>query len=421
MFKKVFCTLIIVLLVLVVVGCDNDSDVIDISNVIDIEEVKPNITFSDSKEITKNEVSLFFDRFNEELNDEINACEYAKEFEVEEMTYDEARDLDKTLCGPLYNIDESLHIKDRVEYTENVILNVVFENDTIESSTDLEILISRGLIDIGNDALRFIIYNQDSSRFSQYTFAIVDGELYFEEYEYIEVTSSTPGRENEMIFYRHYVYYENHYQIFDKLDDTSAREHFRMNLETSEFYFYNKSIGYSITNFYYGNDEVINNIYYANEDGNFVSIASNIYKQDVFSMQYNKAIEANENIPGVLVFSALELPGWDLLKGGGNEFYMYDGDNIVYPDYMIEDHAQGTVISFFPAIVMNDYDLKSNTLKIDGSSVDVSGLKDNIDYLSNNYQKILADFNINLEVISIDDAIDEFDFIYEMAEEYLSE
>lgn len=419
MFKKCMSLFTIVLLMLFIVGCDNDAPVNEVQSAIGIGTVKPNITFSDSKEITKTEVSLFFDRLIQKIdNTIIGSCEIYRELELEEITYEEARDFDKSLCGHRNRLDESLHLRNQVVELELDILKFFSENETIQSSTELEFLSSKFLIHFGDDALRFINYNQDESRFSQITFAIVDGELYVEQYNYI-AEISTLGDESGTPYYNYYVYYENNYQLFDKLSDR-GRQHLSTNLETSEFYYYNK-IHFSTTELYYGDDAVTNSIFYSNEGGETASVASQIYEEDVFSMDYFMDVESSENIDKNLTISAFELPDWDTLKRGENGFHMYDDDAIVYPDYMIK-HVQGSVVHFyFPTIVIEDYDLNSDVLIIDDISIDVSALKDNIDNLSNNYLEILEEYNVSIEKLTLNDYIDEFGYIDDIAENYLND
>ena len=420
MFKKCIVLFTVVLLVLFIVGCE-DAPGNETQDVLEMEKVEPNVTFSDD-EITKTEVGSFFDRFNQKLDDTIGSCENYMELESQEITYEEAMDFDKTLCGDRNRIEESFNLRNLVALTADEILNYAFfQNETINSSTELEVLSSKALIEFGDDALRFISYNQDDSKFNQFTFAIVDGELYVEYYSYNGRMRSHSDTGNETPFYQYHVFYENNYQIFDKLYVETGREHLSMNLETSDFYYYNKRINYSMTDLYYGNDAVTNRIHYTDSEEETIVVSSQIYDEDVFSMDYSIDVESNESIGGNLAFSAFELPGWDNLKIDENGYHMYDGDSLVYPDHMIKYSQQEIFHYYFPPIVLQDYDLDSDSLMVGESSVDLSTLKDNIDNLSNNYLEILDEYDISLDLLPLEDYIDDFGYIDDIAEDYLNE
>jgi hypothetical protein len=94
---------------------------------------------------------------------------------------------------------------------------------------------------------------------------------------------------------------------------------------------------------------------------------------------------------------------------------MYDGDEIVNPNYTIQNQVQET-LGYFPAIVIDDFYMSSNTLNVNGMILDLSDLKTNIEYLELNYQNKLEEYHVDLQSHSLDDFVSDFQYIHDYIE-----
>jgi len=381
------------------------------SDFFSIEETNFSPIFEEGATYSKDEVNHFVDSFFLDLDETMTLCDNDSEIWNQVITREETEESFKRRCDT----------KSPSAYSFKVQLKLILEIflrdiETITVGKKVAYNSRINIYEMNENSFRFTTYDLDNN-YSQYLMAYIDGEMYYQQYEY--------GQDSqEKHSYRHLVFYENNYHINKYLGSFSHYQ-YEENYKNGDFYMYDlrfcgtdNANEVLSRNFVSGSTQTNNSLYFVEDE--LVSHSISYYDDNRITLNYHERYDDNEC--QVLFVNGFNLPSWTELHKHPTSygFYeFYNGDEKLYDGYKAN---LGFMIPY-PQVFIENYNLTGEEFVLGEYSISsniMNQVKTSFEASTCNYQNDMERFNIKFDAITYEEREDDYFYIKEYIRNFLN-